>query len=65
MQIKNFSNYMLPSLAGFFEKNNEYLSSMLPGSSLIVNVTQNQIKGIVKDKVGNKTKLKKAVIKFK
>ena len=56
---------MLPSLAGFLEKNRNDLSSMLPGTSLTVFISQNQIKGLLKDNLGNKRKLKKTVIKFK
>lgn len=65
MQIQNFSYFMLPSLAGFLKKNRDDLSLMLPGSSLTVFISQNQIKGLLKDNLGNKRKLKKAVIKFK
>ena len=56
---------MLPSLAGFLEKNRNDLSSMLPGSSLTLSISESQINGLLKNKQGVSTKLKKTIIKFK
>jgi hypothetical protein len=65
MQIQKFSDAMLPSLRGFIEKNRHDLSSINPGDSLTLFISQTQIKGLLKDIYGNNLKLKKVVIKYK
>lgn len=63
MQIKQFSDFMLPSLAGFMVKNRNEFASMLPGTWMKIFISENQIKGLMKDKMGNKTRLRKVIIK--
>jgi hypothetical protein len=65
MQIKSFTDVMLPALHGFIRKNVNDIADLQPGSSLKVFVSNYQIKGIVKNKNGEVLKLKKVGIQYR